>query len=489
MIPILYDTNETSFADNGICRLRDCLTCTVTEERNGIYECDFSYPIDGANFEQIMPGRIIGVTHDDNGDIQPFDIIGYNKPIEGVVTFHAVHISYRQSGMTVAGTNINSLSDAFNLLATSAEPSNPFIYTTDLPGSGYLAAADGIPKTVRSMLGGIEGSILDVYGGEYKFDRWRVSLLAARGETKDFSIRYGVNMLDYNEDYDISGSFSSCIPYWTDGTTTIVGDRQDNGVTPSGRAECAPLDVSDRFESQPTKAQVEAEGLAYLVSRSPQLPAQTIDVSFVRLQDLGYEDLQNLLKCSLCDTVSVIFPGHLTGKFKIVKVVWDVLRGKYEEMVLGQLSTTLSEALGVGSSSGSSGGGGGSVMTDFLTASKSLGDVTLSSGTTSATIVSVTAPMTGYVVVSGYATIDDNSTGRRHAEVTVGSTVVGQMTMAAFQTNNNIVLAAGVYPVTSGDTVAVKAWQNSGSSLSAGGMINALFIAGALPDGDDLGYG
>ena len=61
MIPILYDSNELSFTSNGLGRLRDCISCMVTEERNGVYECDFSYPVDGANFDLIIPGRIIGV--------------------------------------------------------------------------------------------------------------------------------------------------------------------------------------------------------------------------------------------------------------------------------------------------------------------------------------------------------------------------------------------------------------------------------------------
>ena len=50
MIPILYESTESAFVSNGICRLRDCLNCVVTEERNGIYECDFDYPVDGAHF-------------------------------------------------------------------------------------------------------------------------------------------------------------------------------------------------------------------------------------------------------------------------------------------------------------------------------------------------------------------------------------------------------------------------------------------------------
>ena len=348
MIPILYDSNETLFTSNGLGRLRDCISAKVSEERNSIYELDFEYPIDGANYDLIQVGRIVGVTHDDGGDIQPFDIVSFERPINGVVTFHCTHISYRQSYLTVTGSNINSLADAFTLFE-SAEPENPFAYETDKDSTGYLASADGVPKTVRSMLGGMEGSILDAYGGEYEWDKFIVKLHSSRGQQRSFSIRYGVNMLDYNEEYDASGTYMSCVPYWTDGTTTIVGDRQDSGgSTVTGRGECVPLDVSEKFEEQPTKAEVEAMGLSVMNSKNPMIPSQNIHVEFVRLQDLGYEGLENLLQCKLCDTIKVVFPFYnTTGNFKIVKTVWDVLQDRYESMELGDLSVTLSEALGI----------------------------------------------------------------------------------------------------------------------------------------------
>lgn len=351
MIPILYEKDETAFVSNGLGRLRDCISCKCVEERNSIYEVDFEYPITGANYDLIKVGRIIGVTHDDRGDIEPFDIVSFTRPINGVVTFHCTHISYRQSYMTVNGSNINSLANAFTMLA-NAQPSNPFTYQTDKDSTGYLASADGVPKTVRSILGGVEGSILDAYGGEYEWDKWTVILHQNRGQRRDFSIRYGVNMLDYNEDFDSQGTYSSCIPYWTDGATTIVGDRQDSGgSTVTGRGECVPLDVSDKFEGKPTKAQVEAMGLSVMNSNNPMIPSQNIHVEFVRLQDLGYEGLENLLQCRLCDTIKVVFPFYnTTGNFKIVKTVWDVLMDRYESMELGDLSVTLSEALGISNS-------------------------------------------------------------------------------------------------------------------------------------------
>lgn len=348
MIPILYETTETEFASNGLGRLRDCIECRVVEERNGIYECDFQYPLNGSNYEDIQIGRIIGVTHDDSGDIQPFDIVSYSKPIDGIVTFHCTHISYRQSYMTVTGTNIGSLADAFALLST-AQPSNPFSYDTDKSSTGYLGAGDGIPHSVRQMLGGMQGSILDAYGGEYEWNKWSVFLHSARGQVRDFSIRYGVNMLDYNEDFNTEGTYSSCIPYWTDGTNTVVGSKvNSNGATLTDRDECVPLDLSDKFETQPTTAQLENVALTYMNNNNTFLPSQNIHVEFVRLQDLGYEEYRYLLECNLCDTINVIYPDYnSSGQYKIVKTIWDVLRDRYESMELGDLSISLSQALGL----------------------------------------------------------------------------------------------------------------------------------------------
>lgn len=372
MIPIIYESSETAFASNGLGRLRDILSATVCEERNGLYELDFEYPVDGANFDLIQCGRVVAVTHDDSGDIQPFDIVSYTKPIDGVVKFHAVHVSYRQSGIVAQGSGINSLADAMTMLTSSAQPSNPFTYEADFTSTAYMASADGTPRSVRQFLGGIEGSILDAYGGEYEFDRFRVILHRSRGVTRDFVIRYGVNMLDYSDDTDYSETYTSAIPFWKgndNGTdTTVIGNRVDLGSTAyNGRNICASLDLSDKFENAPTQAQLESLALTMMQSRQTQMPAQSIKVDFVRLQDMGFEGLDNLLQCNLCDTIKVEFPRYnMSGSFKIVRTVYDVLQDKYESMELGALSTSLADALGITNSLGGSSGGGGGTETLWL---------------------------------------------------------------------------------------------------------------------------
>jgi len=398
MIPILYDSNETEFTSNGLCRLRDCISCRCYEERNGLYEVDFEYPITGANFDQIQLGRIIGVTHeaiivprsvnyrapitdevddiltDENGmpltgagtkevpdhDVQPFDIVSYSRPINGVVTFHAVHISYRQSKMVSYGSMIYSLNSAFSALSSVFYPSNsggnPFTYVTDMSLSGYCAAFDGTPRSIRSLLGGTEGSILDTYGGEYEWDKWNVKLHKARGEQKDITIRYGVNMSNFQDETDYSEAFNTCIPYWKDSNTgevVIGGEVLTHRETIGVGNKCVPLDLSDKFEDRPIDASVYLMAQDIMDSQQPYLPKQTINVDFVRLQDeAGLDKFDNLLQCKLCDSIKVVFPDYnMSAYYKIVKTVWNVLLDRYEEMELGNLSTTLAEALGVGSGS------------------------------------------------------------------------------------------------------------------------------------------
>lgn len=354
MIPILYDSAEKNFASNGRGRLRDMVSCTVSEERNGLYECDFRYPVTGAHYNEIKYGFSIGVKHDYSNDVQPFDIVSATKPVNGIVTFHAVHISYRQSKLVTYGTNINSITDAFTMLR-NAEPSNPFTYGTNVLGNGYMAAADGEPKSVRALLGGVEGSILDTYGGEYEWNKFSVYLHAARGQQKDFTIRYGVNLLNYNEDIDYSETYSSVIPYWkgmdSGGSPMfVIGDKVDyTGQSITRRGETVPIDLTDKFESQPTKAQVEAMAATYMNEQQPTLPKRNINIDFVRLEDSDeYAQLANLYKCKLCDTVRVVFPMYnMAGYFKIVKTVYNVLTEKYDSIELGALPTTLSQALGL----------------------------------------------------------------------------------------------------------------------------------------------
>lgn len=492
MIPILYKAGETAFTSNGLGRLRDCISCVVTEERNGIYECDFEYPVDGMNYDRIKCGRIIAVEHDETNDVQPFDIVGYSRPINGVVTFHAVHISYRQTALTVSGTNIQSLSDAFTLLGTS-DPANPFVYWTDKTSSGYLGAGDGVPHSVRQVLGGMEGSILDAYGGEYEWDKWTVRLWDSRGSLRNFTIRYGVNLTNYEEELDYSDTYTSVVPYWVgqddNGNDVIVRGDMVSASYPSfnGTGRCIPLDLSEKYETKPTKATVEAAGLAYMNANQTYLPAQSIKVDFVKLSDSAeYAQFASLQQCRLCDTINVIFPRYdMQGMFKIVKTQYNVLMDRYDELELGTLSTSLAEALGISQDAPdrlSTAPSGQEVnfiyanMTSDQTLTSAntitllnLNNVSYSAGTkltlNTTTHRVVIGADVNYVRVSGGIYITTMGTaGAKNVYLYKNDSIISRTLMNMTNSYNCLTAASVVVPVTQGDYITLRALSQQGTT-------------------------
>ena len=375
MKPILFNQNETRFTDNGRGRLVDCISCVVTEERNGIFECEFQYPVTGRMFSEIKEGRIIGIIHDDSKDIQPFDIYAHSTPLNGIVTFYAHHISYRLGNVILKPMTASSCVEAFTNFPNKTYNPCPFSFWTD-----KAVAADwknDVPSPIKAILGGVEGSILDIYGkGEYEWDKWTVKLHVNRGNDNGVSIRYGVNLTDLLHDYDVSGSYNAVVPYWKseeDGTlvtlsdgyiavdeylqpwTTNTGAIMEDGngnviyfKTKAASIAPIPMDLSDAFESQPTEAQLRAEAIRRLENSEAWLPSENITVQFVNLADTeDYKDISALQRVRLCDKVSV-YCGPLSIsaiKMQVIRVVYDVLAERYDEIELGKPKTSFADTL------------------------------------------------------------------------------------------------------------------------------------------------
>ncbi len=351
MIPILYDKTETAFVSNGLGRLASCTRCVVTEERNGIYECKFDFPISDSKYELIQEGQIIAVTHDDNGDIQPFDIYHRTAPIDGIVTFYARHISYRQIGITVEPFTASGIVNAIAGIKTNSYDSNPFTYSTDKTTLGTYTVS--VPSSARALLGGTENSLLDVFGaGEYEFDKFSVNLWTRRGTDTDVEIRYRKNLADIEHDVDYTESYNGVVPYWYG----MAPDPQDpeteietlimlpevavmaSGQTYDGRNTILPLDLSTEFEDVPTQSDIRTLATQKLNEADTLKPIENITVSFVQLwQTDEYASVAPLQKVGLCDTVSVIYPelGVDKTRVKVIKTVYNTLLDRYDEMELG----------------------------------------------------------------------------------------------------------------------------------------------------------
>ena len=207
MIPILYESNTTSFNTNGIGRLSDAITCIVTEERNGQYELQMTYPLDGALYNDLQVSRIIWAVPSDGEEEQAFRIYKVSRPISGIVTVYAEHISYQLSCVPVSRYSATSAAAAMSGLASHAAVDCPFTFWTDLTTSGDFSV--DAPAGIRSMLGGTEGSILDVFGGEYKWDNYVVRLYAHRGADNGVTLRYGKNITDLKQEENITNTVTA----------------------------------------------------------------------------------------------------------------------------------------------------------------------------------------------------------------------------------------------------------------------------------------
>lgn len=369
MIPILFDSAETQFASNGIGRLIDCISCTVTEERNGIYECEFKYPVNGRYFSTLISGGIIGVIHDDTGDIQPFDIYKHSAEISGVVTFNARHISYRLCGIVVAPFTVEGCAAALEGVSTNSATANPFTFTTNKT-LAKTYKNESI-KSARSILLGEAGSILQAFQGEYKFDKWAISLLTSRGSDTGVTVRYGKNMTGITWERDDSNCFNAVAPFWTDGVVTVslpeiyvqptepvvdnstIGSGAESSEVNAGAADymtlpteapivCVPLDMSQMIEAQPTEAELRQAAISYLDTTKPWEPYDKITVNFVAMwQTPEYESVAAIQRISLCDTVSIYWTdmGIVAEKAKVVRTVFNVLAERYDEMQVGSVST------------------------------------------------------------------------------------------------------------------------------------------------------
>lgn len=162
MIPILFDSKATSFTTNGIGRLSDCISCVVREERNGPFECEFTYPVTGKHYEDIKLSNIVVVKPSPNQSLQAFRIYRVSRPIGGVVTVYLRHISYQLSFIPFKAFSASSLAGALAGFKTNALEPCPFTLTADFTSSSSYAVP--LPASIRSYLGGREGSIIDVYG-------------------------------------------------------------------------------------------------------------------------------------------------------------------------------------------------------------------------------------------------------------------------------------------------------------------------------------
>ncbi len=345
--PILYGSAETAFADNGLGILSDAVSCTITEERNGAFELQMQYPVTGIHFGEIALRSLILAKPNPVDEAQPFRIFRITRPLNGIVTVYAQHISYDLSGVPVAPFTAANAADALGKLKTNAASGCPFSFWTDKSTSAAMTVSK--PSSIRSLLGGSEGSALDLYGGEYRWDRFTVRLYGQRGADRGASIRYGKNLTDIKQEENCANVYTGVYPYWLgqDGTLVQLPEKILDAPGSYDFTRVLPLDLSAEWQEQPTEEQLRARAQSYIQANDIGTPKVSLDVSFVQLEQTEeYRDLALLERVELCDTVSVVFPAMgVSATAKVITTVYDVLLERFTKVSIGDARSTLADTL------------------------------------------------------------------------------------------------------------------------------------------------
>ena len=361
MIPALYNKSETTFTHNGVGLLSEAVKATVTEERNGSYELSLQYPITGRFYSEITEGAIIKAKANETSEPQLFRIYKSSKPINGIVTYSAEHISYDLNGIPLLGFSIKNATPQMALTKAIEGAALPCPFTAYSNISTLNSTEILTPCSVRALLGGQTGSLLDIWGGEYEFDNFTVKLYLHRGKDNGVVIEYGKNLKDLKQESNIAECYTHLMPY----AVYTVQDESGNSeekyvylaekVIPLTEAEdighykAFIMDFSDRFgdNEEITEEKLRAKATAYAAAADLGTPKVNITVSFVQLwQTEEYKNIAPLERVKLCDTVTVRFSKlGVAATSKVIKTVYNSLQEKYESVTLGDAKSSFANTV------------------------------------------------------------------------------------------------------------------------------------------------
>lgn len=345
MKPRLYEAGTQTFVNNGMGSLIDAKECLV-KQAFGSMELEMQYPVKGRLFKELTYQRIILAKPEPTKDPQPFYIYRMTAPMSGVVKVYAKQVCYKLDGCPVRPFTASTAPEAMEKLKSNAMTEHPFTFETDVGTNGSFALKT--PAATWSILGGQEGSILDVFHGEYDFDGYTVRLLTRRGADRGVNLRYGKNLQTLEQDANCAGCFTGVVPYWVDTQTeSAVYAEPVLAEGNFGYSRVLPVDFTRDFESKPTTAQLEERASKYIEDNDIGVPDVSLKVKFVPLEQT--EELKHLAlleRVEFGDTVHVYFPElSIDVAARIVETTFDCLRDRYKEVTIGKAKQTLADLI------------------------------------------------------------------------------------------------------------------------------------------------
>lgn len=358
MRPILYNANERAFETYGLGEI-DATKAQVTRERNGNYTLYIEYPASGPLASMFKNDMRIKSDAGLRTKNQTFFISRIVKDSTGILKIYAKHISHLTETMAIRNNTVVSgtAPAALAIWASNCLGGIRFDVWSDIELSSKTSWDIANFKTARDALGGVSGSILDVWGGEYEFDNTTIRLHKQLGRKSPIVLEYGRNILRAEDDQDIEGAYTSVYPYATytpenQGTGDATGSTQQVTVELPEKYVDGPyiglynerrvliVDFSSNFKEKeiPTVDKLRKLAKDYAINNRLGLPKINTKIEYVDLsKTLDYKLTQILEEAELCDIVPIYYPeiGLTSEDAKLTTIVYDVLLEQNDSVEVG----------------------------------------------------------------------------------------------------------------------------------------------------------
>ena len=368
MRPILFNKNETAFDTYGLGEL-NVTKGTVTRERNGNYTLYSEIPTNDpmvATLEKEMKLKADAGLRTKN---QTFEISRIVKDSSNIVKIYGQHISHKLEYMGLVNGRVFSGS-AFTALAiwhNATIGDLRFDVWSDIQTTGKGVFDISKMENARQALGGVEGSILDIYGGEYEFDNMTVRLHKQLGRTAPTVLEYGRNILSAELDETIESAYTSVLPFATYTPDKPEGDTSDSQPDPVtvtlpenyvdskykalyAHRRIKVVDFSSEFKSDskskdiPTPDKLRKIANDYMERNEIGKPKINIKIEYADLaRTLDYADRGWIEEVELCDIVPVYYPqiGLTDETLKITTITYDFVNERNESVEFGDIGTNV----------------------------------------------------------------------------------------------------------------------------------------------------
>lgn len=346
---ILYPPGETEYRDHGLGVLSDAISCDVTEILNGSFELSMVYPSDSDMFRKIDYREIILCKPSPDRDPEPFRIYRIFAPANGRVKVYARHISYDADGIPVSPFSAEDSTSAISQINKKTAVDNPFVLSIDRIEGGIHIP---IPQSLRACIFGKENSLLSVYGGEAAFTRNHIRILPSRGSDKGYKIRYGVNLIDAQQEKNCANVYTGIYPYFYEETGDVqtlveLPEKIVNVPGSFGYARVLPVDLSSEFDGVPTEDDLRDAAETYISAHNIGVPEVDLSVEFSPLRQFEeYKHISFLESVELGDTVHIFFEKiGINASSRVVQTVYDALKDRYKVINIGKTRPTIIDTL------------------------------------------------------------------------------------------------------------------------------------------------